>query len=152
MQVRVVGVWAPGQREPWWLATDLPAPLVEIVALYDRRMTVEEQFRDTTGCRFGLRLEWTQFRTPHYLARFLLLVGVALVLWTAVGQAVAEQRPAVRLRCTHKGPRLSVPRVGRYYLSLFALQGRLTAPFIRHYLPRPQLRRFPWLQVMEAPR
>jgi hypothetical protein len=27
VQMRVVGVWAPGQQEPWWLATDLPAPL-----------------------------------------------------------------------------------------------------------------------------
>jgi hypothetical protein len=42
-------------------------------------MTIEEQFRDTTGCRFGVRLEWTQFRTPTDLARFTLLVGVAFV-------------------------------------------------------------------------
>jgi predicted small integral membrane protein len=133
------------------LATDLPAPLVDIVALYDRRMTVEEQFRETKGCRFGVQLEWTQFRTPRYLARFLLLVGVALVLWTAAGQAVAEQQPAVRLRCK-KGPRLSVPRVGSYYLSQFAQQGLVTARFIQRYLPRPQLRRFTWLQAMEAPR
>ena len=33
MQVRAIGVWAPGQQEPWWLATDLPASLMEIVAL-----------------------------------------------------------------------------------------------------------------------
>jgi hypothetical protein len=48
-------------------------------------MMVEEQFRDTKGCRFGVRPEWTQFRTPAYLARLTLLVGVALVLWTVVG-------------------------------------------------------------------
>jgi len=36
--VRVLGVWAPGQEEPWWLATDLPDPLADLVALYDRRM------------------------------------------------------------------------------------------------------------------
>jgi hypothetical protein len=93
VQVRVVGVWAPEQREPWWLATDLSAPLGELVALYDRRTTAEEQFRDIKGCRFGVRLEWTQFRTPPYLARFTLLVGVALVLWTAVGQAAAHICP-----------------------------------------------------------
>jgi hypothetical protein len=90
-------------------------------------------------------------RTPRYLARFLLLVGVALVWWTAVGQAVAEQRPAVRLRCKYKGPRLSVPRVGRYSLSQFAPQGLLTACFIPRYLPQPQRRRFTWLQATEAP-
>jgi hypothetical protein len=93
VQVRVVGVWAPRQPEPWWLATDLADPLVEIVALYDRRMAIEEQF-DTKGCRFGVRLEWTQFRTPAYLARFTLLIGVALLLWAAVGQAIAQASPA----------------------------------------------------------
>jgi hypothetical protein len=72
--------------------------------LYDRRMTVEEQFRDSKGCRFGVRREWTQFRTPAYLARFTLWVGVALMLWTVVGQAVATAAPKVCLPCRRKGP------------------------------------------------
>src|SRR5262249_52659101 len=69
VRVRVVGVWAPGQSEPWCLATALSAALADLVALDDRRMAVEEQFRDTKGCRFGVRLEWTPCRTPAYLAR-----------------------------------------------------------------------------------
>jgi Transposase DDE domain len=40
--VRVVGAWALGQPEPWWLATNLPDPLATLVSLYDRRMTIEE--------------------------------------------------------------------------------------------------------------
>ena len=32
VRVRVVGVWAPNQPEPWWLATVLPNPLADIVA------------------------------------------------------------------------------------------------------------------------
>ncbi len=148
--VRLVGAWAPGQNEPWWLATDLTAPLAEIVALYDRRMTIEEQLRDTKGCRFGVKLEWTQFRTPAYLARFTLLVGVALVLWTAVGQAVAEQEPSVRLPCQQKGPRLSLLRVGIYYLRNLARRVRLSVRFIQQHLPLPQLRFFAWLQTTEA--
>jgi hypothetical protein len=74
VQVRVVGGWVSGQREWWWLATDLLDPLIDIVAWYDRRLTVEEQCRDTKGCRFGVRLEWTPYRTPTYLARFTSLV------------------------------------------------------------------------------
>jgi Transposase DDE domain len=150
VQVRVVGVWAPTQREPWWLATDLPDPLIDIVALYDRRMAIEEQFRDTKGCRFGVRLEWTQFRTPAYLARFTLLVGVALVLWTAVGQAVATKAPRVRLPCKRKGPRLSLVRVGIQFVAKLALLVYIGVRFIRAHLPPPQLRRFPWLQALEA--
>lgn len=150
VRVRVVGVWAPGQKEPWWLATDLAAPLAELVALYDRRMAVEQQFRDTKGCRFGVRLEWTQFRTPAYLARFTLLVGVALVLWTAVGQAVAQQTPRVRLPCKRKGPRLSLLRVGIRFLATWRRTVHLGVRFIQAHLPPPQLRYFPWLQTAEA--
>ena len=150
VRVRVVGVGAPGQKEPWWLATDLTEPLAEIVALYDRRMTIEEQLRDTKGCRFGVKLEWTQFRTPPYLARFTLWVGVALVLWTAVGQAMAEKRPSVRLPCKRKGPRLSLLRVGIYSLRKVARLIRLSARFIQRHLPQPKLRLFAWLQTAEA--
>jgi hypothetical protein len=150
VHVRVVGVWAPGQREPWWLATDLAAPLAELVALYDRRMAIEEQFRDTKGCRFGVRLEWTQFRTPAYLARFTLLVGVALVLWTAVGQAMAKTAPRVRLPCKYKGPRLSLLRVGIQFVVKLAWLVYIGVGFIRAHLPPPRLRHFPWLQAIEV--
>jgi Transposase DDE domain len=150
VEVRVVGVWAFGQHEPWWLATELTEPLGDIVALYDRRMTIEEQFRDTKGCRFGVRLQWTQFRTPAYLARFTLLVGVALVLWTAVGQAVAKATPRVRLPCKRKGPRLSLMRVGIQCVTQIAPLVYIGVCFIRTHLPPPQLRKFPWLQAIEV--
>jgi hypothetical protein len=146
----VVGVWAPGPREPWWLATDLPDPLADLVTLYDRRMTIEEPCRDTTGCRFGVRLEWTQFRTPASLARFTLLVGVALVLWTAVGQAVANASPQVRLPCQRKGPRLSRLRIGIQYVAKLAWLVSMGVRFIRAHVPSPSLRRFAWLQGAEV--
>jgi hypothetical protein len=124
--------------------------VLDIVALYDRRMTVEEQCRDTKGGRFGVRLEWTQFRTPPYLACFTLLVGVALVLWTAVGQAVAHPALSVRLPCKRKGPRLSLVRVGIQYVAAVALRVYLGVRVIRLHLPAPHLRHFPWLQALEV--
>ena len=111
---------------------------------------IEEPFRDSKGCRFGVRLEWTQFRTPAYLARFTLLVGVALVLWTAVGQAAAETAPKVRLPCKRKGPRLSLLRVGIQLVATLALRVYIGVHFIQTHMPRPRLRRFPWLQALEA--
>jgi hypothetical protein len=140
----------PGQREPWWLATDLAAPLVEFVALDDRRMAIEAQFREAKGCRLGVRLEWTQFRTPAYLAHFTRLDGAALVLWTAVGQAAAETAPKVRLPCKRKGPRLSLLRVGIQLVATLALRVYIGVHFIQTHMPRPRLRRFPWLQALEA--
>jgi len=109
--------------------------------------TIEEQLRDLKGCRFGLKLEWTQFRTPQYLARFTLLLGVALVLWTAVGQAVAEEAPSVRLPCKQKGPRLSLLHVGIAYLRKLARLVRLSFRFIQRHLPLPHLRLFAWLHT-----
>jgi hypothetical protein len=43
VEVRVIGVWAKGRREPWWLATNRDDSLGQLVSLYDRRMTIEEQ-------------------------------------------------------------------------------------------------------------
>ena len=121
-----------------------------MVSLYDRRLAIDEQFRDTKGCRFGVRLAWTQFRTPASLARFAVLVGAAPVLWTAVGQAVAEKAPRVRLPCKRKGPRLSLWRVGIQFVAMLALLVYIGVRFIRTHLPLPRLRRFPWLQALEA--
>jgi hypothetical protein len=148
--VRVVGVGALGQPELWWLATELTEPLDEIVALYDRRMALEEPFRDTKGGRFGVRLAWTPCRTPADLTRLTLLVGVALGRWTAVGQAVAKATPRVRLPCKRKGPRLSLLRVGIQFVTQIAPLGYSGVRFIRRHLPPPQRRRFTWLQAIEV--
>ena len=40
---RVIGIWAKGQREPWWLATSRDDSLSFLASLYDRRMAIEEQ-------------------------------------------------------------------------------------------------------------
>lgn len=148
VRARVVGVWARGQAEPWWLATDLlKKGLADVVALYDRRMAIEQQIRDTKGCRFGVKLIWTQFQNPQYLSRLVLLIGVALVLWTAVGGAVAQQNPKVRLPCKRKGPRLSLLRVGIRFLVGVSRRIHIGVKFIRAHLPPPGLRIFGWLQT-----
>jgi hypothetical protein len=146
VQVRVVGVWGPTQLEPGWLATDRPDPLSDSVAFYDRRMTVEEPCRDPTGGRLGVRLEWTPLRPPAYLARFTLVVGVALVRWTAVGQAVAQKAPRVRLPCKRQGRRLSRLRVGIQCVAQRALLVDIGVRLIRTHLPPAQCRRVAWLQ------
>jgi hypothetical protein len=148
VRVRLVGVWAPGPREPWWWATALAAPLAELVALDDRRMTSEEPCRDTKGGRCGVRLEGTPCRTPADLARLTLLVGVALVRWTAVGQAVAKAAPRFRLPCKRQGPRLSRLRVGLPCVATLAWRLSIGVRFIRTHLPPPRLRRFPWLPTI----
>ncbi len=145
VRARLIGVRAEGAKEVWWLATDLTNRVSTLVAYYDRRMGIEEQFRDTKGHRFGMKLRWTQFTKAEFVERMYLLVGIALLLWTAVGRAVEEQEPKVRLESRTKGARLSLTRVGTYYWRKMTRQLKLTISFVREHLPPPHLRRFKWL-------
>lgn len=147
VRVRLIGVWAAGAKEAWWLATNLENAVSKVVGYYDRRMGIEEQFRDTKGCRFGVKLRWTQFTRAEYVERMYLLVGVALLLWTSVGRAVEESEPKVRLRSKSKGERLSLARVGSYYWLNVSRRLKLTASFVRSHLPPPRLRMFKWLMA-----
>ncbi len=147
VRVRLIGVWAQGAKEVWWLATNLQNRVSKVVAYYDRRMGIEGQFRDTKGHRFGVKLRWTQFTRPGYVERMYLLVGIALLLWTSVGRAVEESEPKVRLMSRTKGARLSLARIGSYYWQQMNKRLRLTAQFVREHLPPPHLRMFKWLMA-----
>lgn len=149
VRVRVIGIWAKGAKEAWWLATNLPNRVSKVVALYDRRMGIEEQFRDAKGVRFGLKLKWTQFTRAEFVERMYLLVGIALLLWTIVGRAVEKAQPKVRLSSKTKGARLSLARIGSYYWQKFIKQLKLTTRFVREHLPPPRLRMFKWLMVSQ---
>ena len=147
VRVRLIGVWAAGAKEAWWLATDLNNAVSKIVAYYDRRMGIEEQFRDAKGNRFGMKLKWTQFTRAEFVERMYLLVGLALLLWTSVGRAVEESEPKVRLRSKQKGARLSLARIGSYYWRKVTKRLKLTTRFVREHLPPPRLRVFKWLMA-----
>ena len=67
-------------------------------------MAIEKQIRDTQGARFGLQLVWTQIKTPQALARFTLLIGLALLLLTAIGHALALRQPKIRLPSKARDP------------------------------------------------
>lgn len=149
VKVRLIGVWARESKEIWWLATNLNRPVSEIVGLYDRRMSIEEQFRDTKGTHFGLKLKWTCFTKGEYLERLYLLVGVAAIVWTSVGRFVETREPKTRLRCRRKGPRLSLVRVGMLFFREVRRKLRLTTKFIKANLPLPKVRIFTSLQVQQ---
>ena len=146
VRIWVIGIWAKGQREPWWLATKLQDSLAHLAALYDRRMAIEEQIRDTKGARFGLKLVWTQIKTPQALARFTLFIGLAVVLLTAIGHAMALRRPDLRLTSKTKGHRLSFPTIGHLFFHYFLATQTLSLKFLQNHIPPPSLRSFQWLQ------
>lgn len=84
----VVCVKAKGMKEAWHLATshgDKPAS--EIVALYGRRFTIEESFRDQKNLRFGMGLSETRIGDPDRRDRLLLISAIAIALLTILGAA-----------------------------------------------------------------
>lgn len=113
-----------------------------ICAYYDRRMGIEEQLRDTKGCRFGVKLAWTQFRHPDHLGRFALLVGVAILLWTVTGRAAAKRDASLRYPHPSKGPRCSYLTIGMRHLDEVMLWLRLTKTNVVSLIPPPKLRMF----------
>ena len=143
--VQVIGYWAPDAHEPWWVATSETGSAKHILSLYDRRMTVEEQFRDTKGRRFGAKLFWTQFRDPEALARFVTLLAVALLIWTLAGIVSADIKPSLR-------PAVSEERTPPIYLTIgirAVAEGNFTARFDCESLPlfleQPSLRQLRFL-------
>jgi hypothetical protein len=142
LRVRVIGYWARGAHEPWWLATSRTDVATFILKLYDRRMTVEEHFRDTKGRRFGVKLSWTQFRDPAALERFAMLLAPSLLIWLLLGEHAARRCPSLRLVSKKKGPRQSFVTIGIRISSMdrppdFSLAERE----IRRRIPAPSLRK-----------
>src|SRR5262249_20457341 len=83
-----VAVHHRGMKEPWLLVCDGALnDTREIVALYDRRFSIEETFRDQQDPRFGLGLDQVRVGTPEKRDRLLLLAAMAQALLTLLGAA-----------------------------------------------------------------
>ena len=76
---------AVAQREPWLLATSLPATsglAKKAVNIYRQRMQIEEGFRDVKSHRFGLGLNYHRTHSAIRLQSLLLIANLALmVIW-----------------------------------------------------------------------
>jgi hypothetical protein len=84
----VVVVHGPRMKEAWCLATSLGGKTAaEIVALYGKRFTIEETFRDAKDIRFGMGLSATHIRDAGRRDRLLLLAAIAHALLTLLGAA-----------------------------------------------------------------
>ncbi|MEZ4258757.1 MAG: IS4 family transposase [Polyangiaceae bacterium] len=84
----VVVVHQAKMREAWCLATSLAdRKASEIVALYGKRFTIEETFRDAKDLRFGMGLSATHIRDAGRRDRLLLLAALAHALLTLLGAA-----------------------------------------------------------------
>jgi len=138
VEVRVVGIWAAGQKEPWWLATSLDVAVGVVASFYDRRMGVEEQFRDTKGSRYGMAIFWGALKKAECIERIFLLSGVTLMIWTLIGIEEAERDRTARFPHKRKGPRRSYATIGRAKAATVAIRVSLDRTESR--LPPAELR------------
>jgi len=86
----VVCVWAKGMKEPWFLACgegSRDKTAAQLVKLYSRRFTIEENFRDTKDLRFGMGLSSVRISRVGRRDRLLLLSALATALLTLLGAA-----------------------------------------------------------------
>ncbi len=83
----VVAVKRAGMKDAWLLATSLPWRATEIVKLYGRRFTIEENFRDEKDWRFGLGSRYVNIQRTDRRDRFCLVLALATVLLTLLGEA-----------------------------------------------------------------
>lgn len=74
-------------RAPWLLATSLPHSVgmaKKVMSLYERRMQIEESFRDLKCHRWGFGIRYTRSRTAQRLEILLLIAALATIaVWLA---------------------------------------------------------------------
>ena len=120
-------------REPWLLAHSPQLRTLradEIVALYQRRMQIEENFRDSKSVAFGMGLERSQSRSAERLQALLLIGTLAAFLLWHIGQLAEAEGLHRRFNATKRAKReLSIISVGKLLwdrdlqpLTEFALQ------------------------------
>jgi hypothetical protein len=117
LPVNLVAHWERGAKEPWLLATNLPARQQALQA-YRRRMWIEEMFGDMK--KHGFDLESTHLR--HFLRLSRLTLIVALLYVWLITTAVRVIKDGLRCLVDRKDRRdLSVFQIG-----LRSVERRLT--------------------------
>jgi len=95
-------------REPWVLAHSIDLRdrrPDEIVALYARRMQIEENFRDTKSLAFGMGTEIGRSRSALRLQALLLIATLAAYLLWHLGQLAEAEGMAKRFKVTTRTTR-----------------------------------------------
>ena len=109
-------------REPWLLAHSPQLRSLradEIVALYGRRMQIEENFRDSKSIPLGMGLEVSQSRSAGRLQALLLIGTLAAFLLWHIGQLAEAEGLHRRFKATTRpGRELSIVWLGKLLCSI----------------------------------
>jgi len=82
------GSYNKAAKEPWILATNLSVndyKASEVVALYNKRMQIEEAFRAIKSHQFGLSARYVRTLDIHRWAVLMLLASITLIVYWVIG-------------------------------------------------------------------
>lgn len=133
-------------KDSWLLATSLCWDANRVVALYARRFTCEENFRDEKDPRFGLGSRLASIKDAARRDRLCLILSIAMAIVTLLGVAGEKLGFDRLLRANTVNRRThSLFRQGREYLRTLThhvhpLAGRLLAEFQRLLSRQPLTR------------
>jgi hypothetical protein len=105
--------------ECWFLMTDQPGTAHQLCALYGRRMTIEQLFRDDKSKRNGWSLRDTKITKPDRLDRLLLILAIAYLLLCGVGLIAKERFTPAEWCSTNRQIECSIYTIGLIMLSRF---------------------------------
>lgn len=108
VETNLVVTWAVGEKEPWYLVTNLETA-TEAIGTYKKRMGIEEMFGDFK--RNGFDLESSRLRHFMRLSRLTMCVAMLYVFVVAFG-AEAVKRGHRHLVDRKKKRQLSIFRIG----------------------------------------
>lgn len=91
IRTRLAILWRRGAREPWILISNVASSADAAAAAYERRMRIEELFRDQKNVRNGWALRQVEIGTIERLERLLLVLAAAYLLLVMAGLAVGRQ-------------------------------------------------------------
>lgn len=129
-----VAVKQAKMKDAWLLATSLPYVAKRIVALYGRRFTCEENFRDEKDPRFGLGSRLARIRRAARRDRLCFVLAAAAALLTLLGVAGENLGLDRRLRAnTVKRRTHSLFRQGREYLRMLIAGARHLGELLRDF-------------------
>ena len=118
-QTTLLAVWRRGEKQPWFLVTNLPNKIVAL-RLYKRRMWIEEMFGDFK--RNGFDLEAIRLRHFLRLSRFTMAVALLYVWLVAFGSKTIK-RGERHLIDRNKQRQLSIFRIGYDMLERCLING-----------------------------
>jgi hypothetical protein len=125
-----------GMKENWCLAcSSRSAPGSDLVALYGKRFTIEETFRDQKDEHFGMGLKATHIGSPERRDRLLLVMALAQYLLTLLGAAGEKAGLDRRLKTnTSKKRQLSLFNQGSFWFeALPNLKPHVFAPLMEAF-------------------